>query len=151
MKSLRFLIIGLLSLGAMSILSAQPYSYDFLTQPVSQEDGDKIQTFQITVTTFTTAATLIDAAEPTTSQGLSDRSYRRRIIRNACANGFDVFIGTNTADLATVGGFALGGSSTSVTSVYVTYSRAAIFGQAAAGAGSTGCKVFVLKETNSIP
>jgi hypothetical protein len=154
------LFSSVLFLGAKLFAGSSPYSYsqNFFVDPVSQNDGDTISTFQITVATNTT---LIDAAEPTVSytqyngtisftvNGDMNRSYRKRTIHNTCTQ-YSVYIGSNTSTLTSTG-FDLVGSSTSAPSLYTTYNRAAIYGQAASGAGAGGCVVTLIKETNSVP
>jgi len=118
---------------------AASYKYS-LTTPVSQEDGDSISTKAVQVNTCDwpsgAAATLIDAA-------VTDKSVRRRLIRNA--GNAAVYIGTNTVVLPTIG-YIVRESTVPVQSDYITHTTAAIY-----GCGASTQTVRVIKEYESKP
>ena len=142
MKKIVVFLIAVFSV----IVLAQAQSYnDFLTTPVSQEDGDTIGTKQVSVSS--TTITLIDAGPTNTPVGHPGRDYRKRTIHSTC--GFVVYIGSSTVTTST--GFDLVGSSTAFTSRYETHSTAPIYGISQASSSNGSCVVTVIKETNSIP
>ena len=155
--ALALLLLGVLAAGYKIVLGGtSPYSYtqEMYVTPVSQADGDTFQTFQVSLTSGTQA--LIDAVEPQAQSLLGNgttifydlnRSYRKRTITNIST--FILYIGTNTNTLNTTGFELL--PSTGPGNYYTTYDRGAIYGQCDNSAGTNGCKVSLIKETNSVP
>ncbi len=120
---------------------------DFQTAPVTQEDGDTIKTFQVSCASFT-AATLMTS---TTTNGVTlqnIRQIRRRTFQNI--GGYKVWIGTNTASLATTGYLLNVATMASTGAVFTTHNTSTFYCLSDPGAPATNA-VSVIEEYNSFP
>ena len=120
----------------------QPFPY---VGQVTQNDGDTLQTFQVTCSTASTVANTLLSASQTVAQGYTGtqgKLNRKRTFENL--SGFAVYIGTNAFTLNTTG-FELF-PSTAAPSSYATYNTAAFYCQSL---GANSATVGILQETNS--
>lgn len=123
-----------------SFVSAESLMYQ-IVQPVTQQDGDTIITSQVSIGVCpgTSCPTLLSAPIAITNTS-GTQVTRKRVFVNT--GGFNVFIGTNTTNLAT-GGFVMAPSSTTY---YTTFNTASFYATA-----TTTSTVSVITEYNSVP